>query len=104
MGGNFAKRRQGIILVTTVAIIVSLMSIIIISIMFYYYNNQILHQPVTAIASGVDKFGIREIYPTKSGREEWFMNMQDSTNDPRFDPQATITKNPDVLTKSQKQQ
>jgi nitrate/nitrite-specific signal transduction histidine kinase len=71
LGGNFAKRRQGIILVTTVAIIVSLMSIIIISIMFYYYNNQILHQPVTAIASGVDKFGIREIYPTKSGGEEW---------------------------------
>jgi hypothetical protein len=96
-----SKRRQGIILVTTVAIIVSLMSIII-SIMFYYYNNQILHQPVTAIASGVDKFGIREIYPTKSGGEEWFMNMQDSTNDPRFDPQDTITKNPDVLTKSQK--
>lgn len=75
---------------------------IIISIKFYYYNNQILHQPVTAIGSGVDKFGIREIYPTKSGGEEWFMNMQDSTNDPRFDPRATITKNPDVLTKSQK--
>jgi hypothetical protein len=67
----------------------------IIIIMFYYYNNQILHQPATAIASGVDKFGIREIYSTKSGGEEWFMNMQDPTSDLRFDPQATITKNPD---------
>jgi hypothetical protein len=43
----------------------------------------------------VDKFGIIEIYPTKSGGEEWFMNMQNPASDPRFDPQATITKNPD---------
>jgi hypothetical protein len=58
-----------------------------------------LYRPV----SGVDKFGIREIYPTKPGGEKWFMNMQDATSDPRFDPQATITKNPDVLLiKSQK--
>jgi hypothetical protein len=27
--------------------------------------------------SGVDKFGIKEIYPTKTGGEEWFMNMDD---------------------------
>ena len=73
-GSISLKRSHGIMLATIVAIIVSLTLIIII---LYYYNNQILHQPVTAIASGVDKFGIREIYPTKSGGEEWFMNMQD---------------------------
>jgi hypothetical protein len=84
-----------IISATTIAIIVSLMFIIIIIITLYYYNNQILHQPATAIASGVDKFGIREIYPTKSGGEEWFMNMQDPANDPRIDPQAKITNNHD---------
>jgi hypothetical protein len=67
---------------------------IIFVIFFYYYNNnEYLYLP--AIASGVDKFGIREIYLTESGGEEWFMNMQDPTKDPRFDPQATITKNPD---------
>jgi hypothetical protein len=59
-------------------------------IFFYYYN---LYRP--AIAYGVDKFGIREIYPTKPGGEEWFMNMQDPAKDTRFNPQATITKNPD---------
>jgi hypothetical protein len=69
--------------------------LIFIIIIFYYYNNQILRRYATAIATGVDKFGIREIYRTQSGGEEWFMNMQDSTSDPRFDPQATITKNPD---------
>jgi hypothetical protein len=50
-----------------VAIIVSLIFIIII---FYYYNNEILRRHAT----GVDKFGIREIYPTKPDGEEWFMN------------------------------
>jgi hypothetical protein len=71
--------------------IISLLTFFIV-IFFYYNNNQIfLYRPV----SGVDKFGIREIYPTKPGGEEWFMNMQDPTSDPRFDPQATITKNPD---------
>jgi hypothetical protein len=33
--------------------------------------------------SGVDKFGIKEIYPTKTGGEVWFMNMDDPGNDPR---------------------
>jgi len=62
---------------------------------FYYYNIQILHGPAfAAITSTLDKFGIKEIYPTKSGGEEWFMNMQDPARDPRFNPQATITKNP----------
>jgi hypothetical protein len=57
-----------IIIIVVVAIIVSFIFIII---TFYYYNNQILHRPAT----GIDKFGIREIYATKSGVEEWFMNM-----------------------------
>ena len=30
---------------------------------------------------GVDKFGIKEIYPTKPGGEEWLMNMQDPNHD-----------------------
>ena len=58
-----------------------------------FFFNQNLYQPSTI--AGVDKFGIRKIYPTKSGGEEWFMNMQNPTHDPRFDPQANITKNPD---------
>ena len=46
----------------------------------------------------VDPFGIREIYPTKAGGEQWFMNMNDITHDPRTSFTAsnpTLTRNPD---------
>jgi hypothetical protein len=46
----------------------------------------------------VDPFGIREIYPTKAGGEQWFMNMNDITQDPRTSFTAshpTLTRNPD---------
>ncbi|MGA8081003.1 MAG: Ig-like domain-containing protein [Candidatus Nitrosopolaris sp.] len=46
----------------------------------------------------VDPFGIREIYPTKTGGEQWFMNMNDITHDPRTSFTAsnpTLTRNPD---------
>jgi hypothetical protein len=43
--------------------------------------------------SSIDKFGIRKIYPTKSGGEEWFMDMSDG-QDPRSRP-PSMTKNPD---------
>ena len=46
----------------------------------------------------VDPFGIREIYPTKAGGEQWFMNMSDITHDPRTSFTAsnpTLTRNPD---------
>jgi hypothetical protein len=39
----------------------------------------------------VDKFGIRMLYPTKQGGEEWFIDMEDPTADGRFDPKAAIT-------------
>jgi hypothetical protein len=45
-------------------------------------------------ASSVDKFGIRKIYPTKTGGEEWFMNMINPTSDSRTIPPA-MTKNSD---------
>jgi hypothetical protein len=46
----------------------------------------------------VDPFGIREIYPTKAGGEQWFMNMNDITQDPRAsfeDSNTVLTRNPD---------
>jgi F5/8 type C domain-containing protein/Big-like domain-containing protein len=46
---------------------------------------------------GVDKFGIKKIYPTKSvgGKtEEWYMNMDNPTNDPRTSP-PSMSKNSD---------
>jgi hypothetical protein len=79
---------------------------IIFVIFFYYYhnNNNNLMNLYRPASSGIDKFGIREIYPTKPGGEEWFMNMQDPTSDPRFNPQAALTKNPDGSYKVTKQQ
>ena len=46
-------------------------------------------------ASNVDQFGIKKLYPTKSGGEQWFMDMNNPLGDSRFNPQNTITKNPD---------
>ena len=45
--------------------------------------NYYLTSPTTHYA-GVDKFAIKEIYPTKTGGEEWFMNMNDPGNDRRI--------------------
>jgi hypothetical protein len=44
-------------------------------------------------AGGSDPFGIRKIYPTKAGGEEWFMDMTDG-QDARSRP-PSMTKNPD---------
>ena len=42
----------------------------------------------------VDRFGVRMLYPTKSGGETWAL-ADDPTSDPRFDPQNAITRNAD---------
>jgi hypothetical protein len=34
--------------------------------------------------AGTDKFGIKEIYPTVAGGEEWFMNMNNPAGDSRI--------------------
>ncbi len=42
-----------------------------------------------------DQFGIIKLYPTKINGEEWYMNMNNPLGDGRFNPQNTITMNPD---------
>src|ERR687896_168839 len=46
-------------------------------------------------SAAVDKFGVEMVYPTKTGGEQWFMNMINPTSDSRFDPKTTLTKNAD---------
>jgi hypothetical protein len=46
-------------------------------------------------SSTSDVFGIKQIYPTKTSGNTWFMNMDKATSDSRFDSQTTITKNVD---------
>jgi hypothetical protein len=49
----------------------------------------------TTLAAAGDPFGIKKIYPTKSGGDQWYMNMDSPTSDGRFNPQALIIKNLD---------
>ncbi|HXW12761.1 MAG TPA: discoidin domain-containing protein [Nitrososphaeraceae archaeon] len=49
----------------------------------------------SSATSDKDIFGIKKLYPTKSNGEEWYINMNNPTSDSRFNPQNTITKNPD---------
>jgi len=45
--------------------------------------------------AAVDKFGVEMVYATKTGGEQWFMNMIDPSSDSRFSPKTTLTKNTD---------
>ncbi|HEX5904909.1 MAG TPA: hypothetical protein VFY50_02555, partial [Candidatus Nitrosocosmicus sp.] len=59
--------------------------------------SQIASSPLMAYAQtqNTDKFGIKKLYPTKTGGEEWYMDMINPTSDRRFNPGNTITKNAD---------
>jgi hypothetical protein len=48
----------------------------------------------SSTGQGIDKFGIKEIYPTKVGGEQWFMNMQDPNPDKQTNPPG-MSKNAD---------
>jgi hypothetical protein len=50
---------------------------------------------ITVVDPNNDQFGIIKLYPTKNNGEEWFMNMDNPLGDSRFNPQNTLTKNPD---------
>ena len=63
--------------------------------------------PISATDSKYDKFGIEKIYSTKTGGEEWFMNMNNIYEDKQFypfgespskfsNPNLKITKNEDL--------
>jgi hypothetical protein len=64
-----------------------------------YYFIALSNNPPTSIISShnreLDKFGIKEIYPTKAGGREWFINMDNPKNDTIFNPESPITRQPD---------
>jgi hypothetical protein len=61
-------------------------------ILYHIVNNILIRRPIIA---GFDKFGIKEIYPTKPGGEEWFMNMLDPNNDASTINTPKMTQNAD---------
>jgi hypothetical protein len=54
-----------------------------ISISIYYYAIILLPKS-QVVTSGIDKFGVKEIYSTKGGGREWFLNMENPKKDPLF--------------------
>jgi hypothetical protein len=82
----------------TAIIIVIAVSIIVTIVLSYYFIALLNNPPSTIISShnkALDKFGIKEIYPTTIGGREWFINMDNPKNDGIFNPESPITRQPD---------
>jgi hypothetical protein len=58
-------------------------------------GEQVLYRPFSGPVADTDDFGIIKLYPTKNNGEEWYINMADPTGDSQFNPQNSITRNPD---------
>ena len=77
--------------VTTISIIaLAIIAIIVLSYYFLAFFNKL----PTNISnnSGLDKFGIKKIYPTIVGGREWFINTDNPKNDGIFNPQSQIIR------------
>ena len=66
-----------------------------ITVVYNYYLISPTYYPSTAPTpahyAGIDKFAIKEIYPTKTGGEERFMNIDDPGYDPRIGGEGPST-------------
>jgi hypothetical protein len=51
--------------------------------------------PTPDTSGTLDKFGIKKLYPTVSGGNEWFVNMADPYSDPLLKNRETLTKQSD---------
>jgi hypothetical protein len=51
--------------------------------------------PPPPTGSTLDKFGIKELYPTKTGGNEWYVNMNDPKSDTNFKNLPSMTKQSD---------
>ena len=77
------------------AIIVA--SITVLTTLLLYFISLSIVKPVPFNVGGklFDKFGIMEVYPTKTGGREWFINMENPTSDDIFNPRSNISKQND---------
>lgn len=74
------------LLLSIIIIILAITATIVIA--YYYIVGNIL-TPKYVHNVGVNKFRIKEIYPTKQGGREWYINM----DNPKADPIFTIVSN-----------
>ena len=84
-----SKSRWLIVIVGSISVII----IIIITLFFYYYYIQISFIPPPPSAKHT--FKVREIYPTKQGGRQWFINLDNPQGDGIFDPNSKIKRQPD---------
>jgi hypothetical protein len=66
-------------------ICVIIVSLAVVILLYYAINDILIPKPQLAI----NKFKIKEIYPTKQGGRQWYINM----NNPKEDPIFTIVSN-----------
>lgn len=59
-----------------------------------YTKEQVQTYSLSAASDSCDQFGIKKIYPSKPGGEQWFMNMADPSDDPRTS-EPSMSKNSD---------
>jgi hypothetical protein len=92
------NKKRWIIIVGGAIIAVIVVIILSITIYTYIQLGQIrLPAPPLVSPPPVAKhtFKVKEIYPTKPGGREWFINMADPEGDKLFDPGSPISKEPD---------
>jgi hypothetical protein len=70
------SKTRGFLVIVILSIIIAVASII-------YYYNYIQFTALRPHLGMVDRFGIKELNPTKKGGEEWFINTDEPSNDPR---------------------
>ena len=82
----------------SIAFIVGYSLFIVFSLYFSQFELPVLY-PMTSYAlasnqnhAGYDKFGTREIYPTKEDGREWYVNM----NNPMDDENFSVTFGPNI--------
>lgn len=71
--------------------VITLVPITIILVFTYYYVSISRIYPLEFMTTS-DKFGITEVYPTKPGGREWFIDMNNPTEDPGFKLGSNITR------------
>ena len=71
------------------------LTLIVAAFAIIYYHVPISKISLFDIAKNSDKFGILEIYPTKLGGREWFIDMDNPTKDPGFKPASNISRQSD---------
>jgi hypothetical protein len=83
---------------STIIIAIIILSLSIFLLIYYNYS---LQRPLPIIYVNnnnikIDKFGIKEIYRSKPGGEEWYINMDYPNHDKRTDPQTTLIRNNNI--------